>query len=434
MTIRGRIRRHLTQLGGQSTSPKEVADALKLVPSTVRREMQVLLAQGAVRREAKGRYVAVEGYAQLNRDDDPPVQATLRDFAPVRKAGLGGLRRRERDDRRRAIIEAILLRILEGKDGGSPQRVARALNFTPARIHYYMRLMKAQGLIERKVRSNIAVYDVTEKAVSLLRASLVKPELPIGRFENFCVAYPIVRDNPEFLPAAKGVELAHGVKRTDGKVEVDGRQYSVLRFHSPSGDAIYIYATGKYAVSEAEAVAKASVECHCVAQEIQRRHGLVLGEPRVVRGGELEFRDAFAVWYKAGGGPNVRTLDGWIDASPPSAKRLPAKAKRFIPGELGFPVGRQPLGRGPAQAYIDFWRKAPELFAKLVETNTKVLEELTVLEKAGVTTQQQIKVLTDSVILLVGRLDKIAEALERPAGKRERSVRATESSRLTNYL
>lgn len=264
--------------------------------------------------------------------------------------------------------------------------------------------MTKLGLVQRKVRSIIAFYVPTLKGSSFLRLYQTKPNLPIGRFENYRVAYPIIDDNVKFLPAEGGKTLAGGVKRTDGTVNIGGTEYSILRWHSPTQDQLQIHASEKYTSNLAQAIAEASIECEIVAREIERRNHMRLGQLKIIRGGEIEFNDPVAKWYKAYGGPNVKTKNGWIDASP--------HGRAANRGEVGFPVGLSPniqLG----QAYIDFFAEVPELLENLQKTNDQVIRELDVKKKERVTQDQQMRTLTDGQILLVGEIRHLVQAIDK---------------------
>jgi hypothetical protein len=267
--------------------------------------------------------------------------------------------------------------------------------------------MKKLGLVQRRVRSIIALYVATPKGLSLLRLCQNKSNLPIGRFENYLVAYPIIEDNEKFLSAECGKPLVGGVKRADGTIKIDGIEYSILRWHSPIQDQIQIYASEKYTSNLSQAIAEASLECENVAREIERRNHMRLGRLKVIRRGEIEFNDPVAIWYKAYGGPNVKTKNGWIDASPPRTQRRGMKR-----GEIGFPVGPSAsiqLG----QAYIDFFAETPGLLGSLRETTDQVVRELEALKKGGVTRDQQMRILTDGQILLVGEMRHLVQAVEK---------------------
>jgi hypothetical protein len=275
------------------------------------------------------------------------------------------------------------------------------------------------GLIQRRVRSIISLYVPTLKGLSLLRMCQTKPNLPIGRFENYLVAYPVIENNDKFLPPESGKVLAGGVKRTDGKIKIDETEYSILRWHSPTQDQVQIYASEKYATSLPQAIAEASIECENVAREIERRNRMKLGRFKIIRGGEIEFNDPVAVWYKALGGPNVKTSNGWIDASPPHTR-----ARRV---EIGFSTNPY-RGLQLGQAYIDFFAEVPDLLKNLRRTSEEVMRELDVMKKGGVTRDQQMRTLMDGQILLVGEIRHLVQAVDKAALHREDHERAPQNN------
>lgn len=397
MTIREAILRHLAK-AKRPESPKEIAKALHASTdnSTIRVVLRQLRKEGAVK-EASRKYILSPDKHVLVLDAQPKtrptsspeidkanssdstVQVTLPEIMSSKigpsTTSTQLLSIRERDRQKRVIVDVMMTLILKGVN--SPSKIAKEINFKRTRAAYYLKFMKDNGLIRRRLRSNIAIYDVTPRGVSLLQAAT--RNLPIGRFENFRIDYRILRDNPDFLPVSDGSKLNSGVRQTTGKLRLDGNEYTVSRFHSQSGDQLYIWAPRSYTTGEVPAIHDATIEVSAVAREIQRRYEIVLSKGEVTHPGEIAFDDPFAKWFLASGGPNVKvtTDEGkvWIDGSPKTGKKPPGYAKGVGRGELEFATSGDEGRPGLAQGYLDFVTRGPRLMEGLLETGNENLTQ-----------------------------------------------------------
>jgi DNA-binding MarR family transcriptional regulator len=348
--------RILSALQAKPLSYMQLAEILNAKPHTVRARLHELCKDGLIKRVGDGLYA--KNQLQKNEQKDTEIKFSNKIKGSGEKILISPV--------------GLLKKIAEGK---YPKQIASELNISNSRLHYYIRLLREKGYIQRRVRSNIVIYELTEKGEKILEVkdraagehlidlprskgkttSIDQFTKPIGKLHAFCIAYEIVKDNPTFLPIEEGFKMGGGIVRVVGKERLD-KEYTIERYHTPSKDWLYVYSSEKYGSSESEMIAKACIECDRVAFEVARRHNLILGEYKIVKPGEISFKDPFAELYKRNGGPNVKVGDwGWIDDS----EKI---------GEIEFRAGK-----GIAQAYIEL----PERLARLeksMETLTKTIE------------------------------------------------------------
>lgn len=268
----------------------------------------------------------------------------------------------------------ILLLVEQGEYAA---RIASRLNKSPQRISYHLARLRRLGYLEtcseQGKRSYPIFYRLTDKARSLRAQLSKKIRRARFRFHHYALRYRITRDNPDFLPISAGTQLRGGVVQVDGKV--DG--YSVRRFASPSAQWLFLYSRPHYGDEPWKLLAKASIELHCLSQEICRRHDMELMFEDIMQKAEYDVpSDRFAKFWGENVGATVKTPDGsGIDASE---------------GEwsLELPVE-------DAAAYANMARNVADI-SRLAREQRQAID---VLQKGNVTLVQRMNALTDAVIL-----------------------------------
>jgi len=451
MTSEQQILNHLLQVK-QPTTSKEIAEALKINTHTVRRNLQRLLIHGLIQKADRGKYTAVKVPTLDNITNLPsdtptkPITAaktgptTLLDFIPKTPLfparPLPPVQRAPpiQRERKKAIYDAILRCILDGDR--SPKVIARRMKMKKTTLAYHIKQLKDEGIIARILKSKVSIYEVTEVGATFLEA-IHDPKAKvkrITRFEQYRVAFRVLKDNPTYLPVEKGKALVpkgiirpNATIRTDDQISITKeRVYAVTRYHYPKlgYDEIHVHIGPRYGSNTTDVITRSAQEAVMVKQEIERRYGMVLSIPgHVAQPGHFAFDSKIAQLYVEAGGPNVTTMDGWIDGSPPGTKGLSPEVKK-LRGEIEYGSPEA------AQAFIEAPLMVPELkqrienleeiarqggLPNILETLTEEInrqtQQLDVLEKGGVATQKQVRTLTDAIILLSANMNTLVKVL-----------------------
>lgn len=219
----------------------------------------------------------------------------------------------------RAFTVGLLLQKLN--QGQHSQSIAKQLNKSKQLLNYYIRRLETEGYIQRKVRSNIVIYDLLPKGKEFLErhdSYFQRGVLP--RFHRYAHKHVVLggfEGLERFLPLVSGRQMNNGVVQVHGSFEFDNEKFSVRRWHSPSREDLAIYIPATYSSSIGDALVKAGIKLDRVARAIQERWGIQLGEYEKMQGAEWAYeKDPFArYWYDLSAGGVVKTADGTIDAS-----------------------------------------------------------------------------------------------------------------------
>jgi predicted transcriptional regulator len=273
-----------------------------------------------------------------------------------------------------AFILGVLLQKLD--QGQHPQSIAIDLNKSKQLINYYIRQLEKKGYIHRKVRSNIAIYELLplgKRALEGLVTGSVRGVLP--RFHHLCFMYPILGKGGRieaFLPLERGSKLRGDVVEVHGRFEYEGESFSVSRWHVGSSEQLKVWAPATYESSVGDALMLAAVKLDRVAQEISKRYDLALGKYRKIQRPEFAYeRDPYAkYWMDLTGGANVKTEEGTIDQSegPPEAE--------FFTTESAVAYLKMPGRVKDMERLAEKNVEAMQVFAKGMEEHMKLISQL----------------------------------------------------------
>lgn len=260
--------------------------------------------------------------------------------------------------------------------GQHPKSIATDLNKSKQLVNYYIRQLEKKGYIHRKIRSNIAIYELLplgKVAIEGLVAASVRGVLP--RFHHLAFMYEILGNKGRieaFLPLERGSKLRGDVVEVHGKFEYDGEEFSVSRWHVGSSEQLKVWAPATYEASVGDAMMLAAVKLDRVAQEISKRYDLALGKYRKIQRPEFAYeRDPYArYWMDLTGGANVKTEEGTIDQSegPPEAE--------FFTTESAVAYLKMPGRVKEMEKLTEKNVKAMEIFAKGMEEHMKLIGQL----------------------------------------------------------
>jgi len=186
-------------------------------------------------------------------------------------------------------------------------QIANHLNKSPQLIHHYLHMLERQGYVSRvtgKKRSYPVIYDLTEQALLLISNAERMARAGGIRYHHYALRYRIVGDNPKFLPLNNGCPLNGNVVETTERVE----GYTVRRWHSPSGDWLYLYSKPIYGRLPWQLLVHATIDLDRLARLIEERFTLRLDFDGIHQKPEFDDpRDPVAKAWAKYYGANVKT-------------------------------------------------------------------------------------------------------------------------------
>jgi predicted transcriptional regulator len=196
-------------------------------------------------------------------------------------------------------------------------QIARQLDKSPQLVQHYVRNLTKYGYIQPvtgKKRSYPVIYVLTGKAKILIsNAERIRRSGGI-RFHRYALKYRIVTDNPAFLPLSRaGKPLKGNVLEVTETVE----GHTVRRWHTPSGDWLYIWSQHMYGLLPWQLQALATIDVDRLAAFIEQRFRLRLQFEEILQKGEFDDpRDPVAKVWGEYYNLNVKTDSGsGFDAS-----------------------------------------------------------------------------------------------------------------------
>lgn len=196
-------------------------------------------------------------------------------------------------------------------------QIARQLDESPQLIQHYIRNLTKYGYVQPvtgQERSYPIMYQLTDKAKVLIsNAERIRRSGGI-RFHRYALKYRIVTDNPAFLPLSRaGKPLKGNVLEVTQTVE----GHTIRRWHTPSGDWLYIWSRHMYGLLPWQLQALATIEVDRLAGLIEQRLGMRLQFEEILQKGEFDDpRDPVAKVWGAYYNVNVKTCSGsGFDAS-----------------------------------------------------------------------------------------------------------------------
>ena len=177
-----------------------------------------------------------------------------------------------------------ILRKLE--DGEYPTSIARLLKWSKQNVFYYIKKLEKAGLICKKTRSSIAVYELTKKGKELLEGCEgVVFSSGVYRLHHCCVKYKIYREG--FYPEGgfRKVELVNWTALLGLECGINVRK--TPRHWIVQCETIYGNDPG-------EVVNLALNLTNRVAKSLMQKYSVTLGEGKIQKGYELGIDDPVA--------------------------------------------------------------------------------------------------------------------------------------------
>jgi hypothetical protein len=169
-----------------------------------------------------------------------------------------------------------------------PAAIAKRLEESPQKIHYWIKKLVKWGYIQQipreyeqpihyhdpktgkvthrkiKKKGNITFYKLTDQTYQKINVRDDKTDSGFD-LHHLALRFEVVRDNLGWLWEPK-VRLRHGVVMVDGVVRYGGQDFSVRRWFSPSGKCwIVVYGPRRYCAKNLlDMIAKGVVELYCV--------------------------------------------------------------------------------------------------------------------------------------------------------------------------
>ncbi len=305
----------------------------------------------------------------------------------------------------RAYTVGVLLQKLD--QGQYPKSIAKDLNKSKQLINYYLRQLESKGYIKRKVRSTIAIYELLPKGKAFLERhdSLFRRGV-LPRFHHYAHRLRVLggfEGLDVFLPLVGGIQMRGGVVQVDGSFEWNDEKFSVRRWHSSSGDQLFIYAPAVYGKNVGDVLVSAGIKLDRVAHAIQEKFGIQLSEYERLQKPEFAFeRDPYArYWMEISAGAIVKTETGTIDASEgePEAEFFTAEdaaAYLKMPQEVKKQGAEIQQIRDTFKEIAHDYRKTTDQFGKEMESHLTLIGVLTkTTEALGNTTEKLSEIIAE---------------------------------------